>query len=233
MTERELAAKIDAAMIVPEATHEDFVRAAAEAMDFKLAALCVPGGWTARVREMINPPVKFCGVVGFPHGNEAPAVKAFAAVGVIKDGAEEIDLVANLGHLVKTDFESSRAELSEIAKAARTVRKDVVIKVIVESAVMMNLGPERAEAALACACRAIRESGCDFIKTSTGYHAAGGVSLDALKIIRKHSHGIRIKASAGVRDWPMAKAVIELGADRIGTAYARQILEGYRAAHGR
>jgi deoxyribose-phosphate aldolase len=229
----ELAAHIDTAMIVPEATMDDMRRCAAEANACKLAAICVPGAWVREVAPLVSPPVKMCGVIAFPHGNDTAAVKAFAAVGVIKDGAEEIDLVANLSYLINADVDAARAELKTIERAARVVRRDVVIKVIVESAVLMALGPERAEAALATACRAIRESGCDFIKTSTGFHPAGGVSLEALRIIRKYSDGIRIKASAGVRDWNMAKAVIELGAERIGTSYAKQILDGYHAAGGK
>ena len=230
ITPQQLAARIDSALIIHEATLPDFQAAAAEAMQLQLAAFCVPGAWVAIVREMIRPPVKLCGVIAFPHGNDTPTVKAFAAVGVIKDGAEEIDLVANLNHLINADLASARAELQEIADAARTVRPDVVLKVIVESAVMMRLGPNRAEAALACACQAIRESGCNFIKTSTGFHPAGGVSLDALRLIKKHAQGIQIKASAGVRDWSAAQAVLAAGADRIGTSYAQQILATHATA---
>ncbi len=230
ITPQQLAARIDSALIIPEATLPDFQAAAAEAMQLQLAAFCVPGTWVATVREMIRPPVKLCGVIAFPHGNDTPAVKAFAALDVLKNGAEEIDLVANLAHLINADYESARAELTEVATAARTVRPDVVLKVIVESAVLMKLPPDRAEAALACACRAIRDSGCHYIKTSTGFHPAGGVSLEALRIIKKYSHGIKIKASAGVRDWPAAQAVLEAGADRIGTSYAQQILATHAAA---
>ena len=92
---QQLAARIDTAMIIPEAVLEDMQKTAAEAMEYNLAAICVPGVCVREVSRMVGPPVKLCGVVSFPHGNDTPEVKAFAAVGAIKDGAEEIDLVAN------------------------------------------------------------------------------------------------------------------------------------------
>src|SRR3954451_19787065 len=116
--------------------------------------------------------VRVCTVAAFPHGTSKAVHKGMEAIGLIKDGADEIDVVAHLPHLINVDVDAARDELREIARAARAARRDVVIKVIIESAVLMGLGPDRGEAAIAAACRAARESGCDFVKTSTGFHPA-------------------------------------------------------------
>ena len=95
-------------------------------------------------------------------------------------------------------------------------RRDIVIKVIVESALIMQLPPDRAEAAIAAACAAVRESGCDFIKTSTGFHPAGGASVAAVSLMKKHANGIAVKASGGIRDLATVTAMLAAGADRLG-----------------
>src|SRR5205807_1988437 len=100
-------------------------------------------------------------------------------------------------------------------KAARATRRDVVIKVIVESAYLLALGSERGEAAIAAACRAVRESGCDFIKTSTGFHPAGGASVEQVRLMKTYGEGLKVKASGGIRDLPAALAMLEAGADRL------------------
>ena len=128
----------------------------------------------------------------------------------------EVDVVAHLPHLARHDFEAAKAELTEFARACRAVRSDVVLKVIVESAYLLSLGPEIGEKAIATACRAVRESGCDFIKTSTGFHPAGGASVVAVALMKKYGDGLLIKASGGIRDLPTAVAMLSAGADRLG-----------------
>lgn len=159
-----------------------------------------------------------------PHGTHKSTLKAIEATAAVKDGADEIDVVAHLPYLLAGDVEAARYELSEIVRGARAVRREVIVKVIVESALLMQADPNRAETLIAAACRAIRESGGDFIKTSTGYHPAGGASVEAVRLMKKHGEALQVKASGGIRDLATAMAMIEAGADRLGMSASVQVM---------
>ena len=229
MTAADLAAKIDHTILKPEASGAEVHRVATEAMQLGCAAVCVAPVWVGRVATMLRgQPVAtaVCAVVGFPHGTGKATVKAIEATSTIKDGADEIDVVAHLPYLLAGDFDATKAELLEIARAARATRRDVVIKVIVESALFFKaLGPERGAAALASACRAVRESGADFIKTSSGFHPAGGATVEAVRILKQHAEGLGVKAAGGIRDLATARAMLDAGADRLGMSATVQVLE--------
>ena len=106
----------------------------------------------------------------------------------------------------------------------------MVIKVIIESAYLMTLGPDRGEAAIATACRAIREGGCDFVKTSTGFHPAGGATVEAVRLMKKYGEGLKIKAAGGIRDLATARAMVDAGADRLGMSASIAVLEELKRA---
>jgi deoxyribose-phosphate aldolase len=217
VTAAEMAGRIDHTVLKPEATAADIDRVVAEAIDYRFATVCVAPVWISRVaRQLKGTGVLTCSVAAFPHGTSRSTIKAIEASSAVKDGADEVDVVAFLPSLARQDREASRAELTEIARACRAARSDVVIKVIVESAYLMTLPPADHEAIITAACRAVRESGCDFIKTSTGFHPAGGASLEAVRLMKKHAEGISVKASGGIRDLPTALAMLEAGADRLG-----------------
>lgn len=226
MTPSELAAKMDHTILKPESTAAEVEKVAREGVQYKFASICIAPAWVKTVAGILKGSgVKTCTVAGFPHGTSKPMVKAIEATSAIKDGADEVDVVAHLPFLVAGDFESARNELLEFARAARATRKDVTLKVIVESAYLMSLGADRGEQAIALACRAVRESGCDFIKTSTGFHPAGGASVEQVRLMKKYGDAIQIKASGGIRDWPTAKAMLEAGADRLGVSASVAIVE--------
>jgi len=197
-------------------------------MQLGCATVCVAPVWVGRVATMLRgQPVAtgVCAVVGFPHGTSKATVKAIEATSVIKDGADEIDVVAHLPYLLNQDLDATKAELLEIARAARTTRRDVVIKVIVESALLFKvLGPDRGAAAVGTACRAIRESACDFIKTSTGFHPAGGATVEAVRVMKQHAEGLGVKAAGGIRDLATARAMLDAGADRLGMSATAGVL---------
>jgi deoxyribose-phosphate aldolase len=218
MTAAEIARRTDYTLLAPEALPSEIHKAAADAMQNSCAAACVAPVWIGRVATMLRGSgTRVCTVVGFPHGANKSTVKAIEATSSIKDGADEIDVVAHLPNLVRCNVDDTRAELLEIARAARTTRRDVVIKVIVESALLMrNVSADEAEARIAASCRAVRESGCDFIKTSTGFHSAGGASVQAVQLMKKHGEALQIKAAGGIRDISTAQAMIDAGAERLG-----------------
>jgi deoxyribose-phosphate aldolase len=226
MTPSELSAKIDHTILKPEAQAPEVHKVVSEAVHFRFATVCVAPIWVAKVSAMLKGTgVGCCTVVSFPHGTSKPVIKAIEASNAVKDGASEVDVVAFLPYLINHDVDSAKAELIEVVRATRAARADVVVKVIVESAVLMQLGADKAERAIATACQAIRESGCDFIKTSTGFHPAGGASVEAIALMKKYGQGLKIKASGGVRDLKTALAMLEAGADRLGLSASVSIIQ--------
>jgi deoxyribose-phosphate aldolase len=225
MTAAELASRIDHTILKPEASSAEVHRAVTDAMQLGCATVCVAPVWVGRVATMLRgQPVAtgVCTVVGFPHGTSKPTVKAIEATSSIKDGADEIDVVAHLPYLLARNLDAAKAELLEIVRAARATRRDVVIKVIVESTLLFKaLG----EDGLALACRAVRESGCDFVKTSTGFHPAGGATVETVKVLKRHAEGIGIKAAGGIRDLATARALLDAGADRLGMSATVDVLD--------
>jgi deoxyribose-phosphate aldolase len=229
MTASELASKIDHSLLKPEATAPEIHRLIAEAIEHRFAAVCIAPAFVAKAAiELRGSGVALCTVISFPHGTSKPTIKAIEATSAVKDGAQELDVVAHLPNLIKNNFDAARLELIEIVRAARAARPETVIKVIIETAALLSLGPDRSESAIATACRAIRESGCDFVKTSTGFHPAGGVSVEAVKLIKKYAQGLQIKAAGGIRDLATAKMMLEAGADRLGTSNSVAIVQEAR-----
>lgn len=229
MTRTELARRIDHTILKPEAMPSEVHAIVAEAIEYRFACVCVAPIYVSRVATMLRGSggaVKVASVAGFPHGTSKATIKAIEATSVIKDGADEVDLVAHLPNLLRCDVDAARAELIEIVRAARSARRDVTIKVIVESALMMdNVSADQAEQRIMCACRAVRESGCDYIKTATGFHPAGGASVEAVKLMKKHADALRVKAAGGIRDLAIAQAMLAAGADRIGCSASVSIIK--------
>lgn len=227
----ELASKIDHTILKPEATPADVRKVTAEAVEYRFAAVCVSPCYVSQVAaELKGTGILTCTVSGFPAGTSRATVKAIESTVAVKDGAEEVDVVAHLPFLASHNLDAAKAELVEVVKACRAVRKDVVVKVIVESAYLLSLGDDRGEQAIAIACQAVRESGADFIKTSTGFHPAGGASVKAVELMRKYGEGIRVKASGGIRDLAAAQAMLNAGADRLGLSSSVAIVQAARTA---
>ncbi len=229
-----IASRIDHTILKAEATLAEVHKLTDEAIQHSFASVCVNGVFTSAVSSRLKAsgkPVKTCVVVGFPLGANKATIKAIEATAAVKDGAEEIDLVAHLPYLLSNDLAAAKAEYLEIARAARSANPKVIIKVIVESAFLAKDVTEVVfESRIATACQAVRESGCDFIKTSTGFHAAGGASVLAVSLMKKHSNGIYVKASGGIRTLDDAKKMLDAGADRLGCSAGVSIIAGAAAA---
>ncbi len=223
-----LAQRIDHTLLKADATWPQVRDLVSEAMQYGFASVCVNGCFVADVAKTLHgSTVKTCAVAGFPLGAMKSTVKVIEATSLAKDGAQEIDFVAHLPHLMKKDVAAAKAEFMEIVKAVRAVNADIVIKVIVESAQLMA---EDGEARIEAACQAVRESGCDFIKTSTGFHPAGGATVEVVQLMKKHSGGLYVKASGGVRSYDDAMRMVDAGADRLGCSAGVAIVQGEKAA---
>ena len=219
---------IDHTILKAEAARDDVMRLCDEAIEYGFASVCVNGCFIKDVRERLaGSPVKTCGVAGFPLGAMKPTVKAIEATSLVKDGCDEVDFVAHLPHLFAQDVDAARNEYMQIVKAARGVLPAVVVKVIIESAALMQ-GVDAAigEARIKTACLAAREAGCDFVKTSTGFHPAGGATVEAVALMKKHCGPLKVKASGGIRTAEDAQQMVAAGADRLGCSAGVAIVAG-------
>ncbi|MBI1371135.1 MAG: deoxyribose-phosphate aldolase [Planctomycetes bacterium] len=225
---REIASRIDHTILKAEATLAQVDKVVAEARQHQFASVCINPIYVPHVHHALKGSgVKTCTVIGFPLGANTAGIKAAEAAAAIEHGADEIDIVAYLPNLLNNDAAAARAELEEIVYAARQARQDVIIKVIVESSLLMDgISDNLAEQRIETACKAVREAGCDFIKTSTGFHATGGATVAAVTFMKRHAGGLKVKASGGIRNRDDAVRMIELGADRLGCSAGVAIVTG-------
>ncbi len=224
----ELAQRIDHTLLKAEADTTAVDRLCDEALEYGFASVCVNGRFVRQVADRLgDTAVRSCVVVGFPLGAGDPAVGGMEAIVACKQGAEEIDFVAHLPFLLACDLDKAREQFRLIVRSARDVRRETLVKVIIESACLMqDASADEAEARIACACQAAMESGCDFVKTSTGFHPAGGASEAAVALMVKHAPGLKVKASGGIRTRDDALRMINAGAERLGCSAGVQIVQG-------
>ncbi|TVQ65012.1 MAG: deoxyribose-phosphate aldolase [Phycisphaerales bacterium] len=237
MKPAELAARIDHTILKPEATPEDVDRLVREALEHNFASVCVNGRFVERVASALDQarrakphPVLACAVAGFPLGAMTPMAMAIEATQAAKHGAREIDVVAWIPHLVRTNADALRDDLLHTTRAVRAVAPSIVVKVILETGALRATAPDDAafEAMIATGCDAARSSGCDFVKTSTGFHPAGGATIEAVRLMRKHADNtLKVKASGGVRTREDALRMIDAGADRIGASSSVAIINSH------
>ena len=210
-----LAARIDHTLLAPEATADDVVALCEEATELGVAAVCVSPSHLP-ITEGLGAGIGIATVIGFPSGAHQPAVKAHEAEVAVDAGATELDMVVNLGLVKAGEWRAAGEDIAAVRDAARSV----LLKVIVESACLT-------EAELAEVCRVAEGAGADYVKTSTGFHPAGGASLDAVRTMQATVGGrLGIKASGGIRDAATATAMLDAGATRLGCSATRAILDG-------
>ena len=213
----DIARMIDHSLLRPELTADDIREGCRIARKYKVASVCCSPSEVAVVKELLaGSGVKTTTVVGFPHGYNTTATKVFEAEQAIKDGAVELDMVLNIGRLLSGDYEYVRNDIRAVVEAAH--RHNVLVKVILENHYLTD---EQKKAA----CRLSEEAGADFVKTSTGF-AAGGATLEDLRLMRKHvSPRVQVKAAGGVRDLETALKVRQAGCTRFGATRTEAIME--------
>jgi deoxyribose-phosphate aldolase len=210
-----LAARIDHTLLAPEATTDDVVALCEEATDLGVAAVCVSPSHLP-ITDGLGVGIGIASVIGFPSGAHQPAVKAHEAEVAVDAGATELDVVVNLGLVKAAQWLAAGDDITAVREAARSV----VLKVIVESACLT-------QDQLVEVCRAAEDAGADYVKTSTGFHPAGGASLEAVRTMHATVGGrLGIKASGGIRDAATALAMLDAGATRLGCSATRAILDG-------
>lgn len=214
-----MAAFVDHTLLKPEATEADVAALVAKAAELGVYAVCVsPSMVPVAVRAGAG--VRVASVAGFPSGKHLPAVKAHEAALAVASGACEIDMVIDVGAALAGDLDAVRADVH----AVRGAIGGAVLKVIVESAALLALADEPT---LAQVCRAAEDAGADFVKTSTGFHPAGGASVRAVTLMAETVGGrLGVKASGGIRTAEDALAMLDAGATRLGLSGTRGVLDG-------
>ena len=216
-----IAALIDHTILKPEATRADVVKVCREARQYSFASVCVNPYWVPLVRgELAGSPVKVCTVVGFPLGATTTEAKAAETAIAVRDGAQEIDMVINVGALRSGDHDAVKADIAAVVKAAHA--GGAIVKVILENALLDD-------AQKSTGCLLAKAAGADFVKTSTGFGPSGATAHDVE--LMRHAVGPRmgVKASGGIRTLDDLKAMTAAGASRIGASASVKIVEATAA----
>ena len=221
----QVAALVDHTLLRPEATAAEVVALLDEAVQLGVCAVCVSPPLVPVA--VAHGGVRVAAVAGFPSGKHLASVKALEAELAVAAGAAEIDMVIDVGAALAADFDAVRCDVATVRAAV----PGAVLKVIVESAVLLDLaGPDR----LVAVCRVAEDAGADFVKTSTGFHPAGGASVAAVALMADAVGGrIGVKASGGIRSADDALAMLEAGATRLGLSGTRGVLDGLETARDR
>ena len=211
LTKAELAAYIDHTLLRPDATDAQVRELVAQAEALGVYAVCIS---PARLTALPDSTVRVASVCGFPSGQHVAAIKAAEAARAVTDGADEIDMVIDLGALRTGRLDLVGAEI----RAVRVVTPDTVLKVIIESAALTT-------DQIVAACQVAEGEGADYVKTSTGFHPAGGASVHAVRLMAQTVGGrLGVKASGGIRTAADALAMVESGATRLGLSASAAIL---------
>ena len=217
MTKLELAQKIDHTLLKPDATAEQIKKLCAEAVEHRFCSVCVNSGRAALAKSRLaGSDVKLCVVVGFPLG--CSVAKAAEAAAMAELGADEIDMVLDVGRAKDGDWDAVEADI----RAVRSACPRQVLKVILETCLLT-------EAEIIRACQAARDAGADFVKTSTGF-SSGGAKAEDVSLMKRAAGGLRVKASGGIHTFREAMTMIDAGADRIGASAGIAILSGLEEA---
>ncbi len=212
MTDREILSHIDHTLLKADATEEQIARLCEEAMRYRTASVCIPAGFVAYARGKF-PELNICTVIGFPLGYSTTAVKCFEARDAVQNGADEIDMVINLGWVKDGKFPEVQREIADVKAACG----DKILKVIIETCYLT-----REEKIALCGC--VTSASADYIKTSTGFGSAGA-DIEDIRLFKEHIGGnVKIKAAGGIRTREDMELFLSEGCDRIGTSAARLLM---------
>ncbi|RLT40043.1 MAG: deoxyribose-phosphate aldolase [Chloroflexi bacterium] len=219
----DVAARIDHTALKPATTEAEIRQLCNEALEYAFASVCVNPTWVSLAAELLaDSPVRTCTVIGFPLGATLSVVKAYETSAAIAAGAQEVDMVINVGRLKDGRYDEVSEEIRGVVHAARAASgghsRPVIVKVIIETALLTE-----SEKRMACILAA--EAGADFVKTSTGF-SGGGATVEDIRLMRQVvGPQMGVKASGGIRTAEAALALLEAGATRLGVSAGVTILQ--------
>ena len=203
----EILSKVDHTLLLQGATWKEIKAVCDDGMKYKTASVCIPASYVKAAKEYVGDELKICTVIGFPNGYSTTETKCFETDDAIKNGADEIDMVINIGWLKDKRYDGV---LSEI-KAIKSVCGERVLKVIIETCLLNDEEKKKM-------CEIVSLSGADYIKTSTGFSTSGATKEDIALFAANVSQSVKIKAAGGISSIADAEDFINLGADRLGTS---------------
>lgn len=206
MTNEEILAHVDHTCLRQDARWEDIAKICREAVEYETASVCIPPCYV-KLAKAAFPTLRVCTVIGFPLGYSTTSIKLYETAKAVSDGADEIDMVINVGYLKN---EEDAVVLKQI-KAVRKAAENKILKVIVETCLLTDEEKVRV-------CKLVTEGGADYIKTSTGYSKAGAKLEDIALLKANIGENVKIKAAGGIRTREQMEAFLEAGCDRIGTS---------------
>ena len=204
---KEILSKVDHTVLNQTATWEDIKILCDDGIFYKTASVCIPASYVKKAKEYVGDKLKICTVIGFPNGYSTTKTKCLETKDAVENGADEIDMVINIGWLKDNRYDDILNEIKEV----KTACSGKILKVIIETCLLTD--EEKIKM-----CEIVSVSGADFIKTSTGF-SSGGATKEDVKLFSQHiSNGVKIKASGGISSIKDAEDFIKLGALRLGTS---------------
>ena len=211
---KDILSKVDHTLLAPDAVWEDIKVILDDAMKYQTASACIPASYVKRAKEYCGDRLAVCTVIGFPTGYSTTAAKVFETADAVANGADEIDMVINIGWAKEGRFDLVLDEIKAIKEACN----GKLLKVIIETCLLTD--EEKAEM-----CRVVNRSGADYIKTSTGFSKAGATFRDVEIFAENVAGHVKIKAAGGISSLDDAERFIELGASRLGTSRIIKIVK--------
>jgi deoxyribose-phosphate aldolase len=212
---KEILNKCDHTLLSQSATWDDIKAICDDGMKYQTASVCIPPSYVKRAKEYVGDKLAICTVIGFPNGYMTTAVKVFETADAVKNGADEIDMVINVGELKAGNSDY----LLEEIKAIKAACDGKILKVIIETCLLNEA--EKIEM-----CRIVSAAGADYIKTSTGFSAGGATREDVALMRANVAPCVKVKAAGGISSIEDAEDFVKLGADRLGTSRIVKIVKG-------
>jgi deoxyribose-phosphate aldolase len=215
MDKEEILKYVDHTLLAQTATWAEIKEICDDAIKYGTASVCIPPAYVKQASEYVNGKMAICTVIGFPNGNMTTATKEFETKDALLNGADEIDMVINIGWLKDKKYDDIEQEIRSLKAACG----DKILKVIIETCLLTD--EEKIKM-----CEIVTAAGADFIKTSTGF-AGGGATFSDVELFAKHvGNGVKIKAAGGIASLEDAEKFISLGASRLGTSRIIKIVKG-------
>lgn len=214
MNRKEILKRVDHTLLAPDATWEEIRQILDDAIRYETASVCIPAAYVKPAAEYGKGRIRICTVIGFPNGYSTTETKVFETMDAVRNGADEIDMVINIGFLKDRKDTEVKEEICRVHEACG----GLTLKVIIETCLLTEEEKIRI-------CKIVTAAGAEYIKTSTGFSRAGAV-FDDVELMRKHTgDGVKVKAAGGITSFEDAQEFIRLGADRLGTSRLVKIMK--------
>ena len=214
----DILAKCDHTLLTQTATWEDIRAICDDGMRYHTASVCIPACYVKQAKDYVEGKLPICTVIGFPNGYDTTAAKCFMASDAVDNGADEVDMVINIGRLKNGEYDAVREDIRAVKQAVG----DKVLKVIIECCLLTDDEKKKM-------CDIVCEAGADYIKTSTGFSTGGATFADVELMVRGVAGRCKVKAAGGISTVEDMERFLALGADRLGTSRAVKLLKGETA----